>query len=321
MLIFLKPRIALAARLSARKQARRARPQNGRMRLTRWLLRALVVLGLAGALVASRAGPAELAVLYRASVDKQLAVPEEEVRRYAALTEAAFARAGVAVAAAQYVVVVDRDPWVQALLLLWRSAGGDYALVGASPVSTGRPGSFDHFETPLGVFEHGPANPDFRAEGTFNDNGIRGYGLRGMRVFDLGWQRVPKGWGDGATIEMRLQMHATDPDVLEQRLGTVQSKGCIRIPASVNKLLDVHGVLDAEYERLAREGHRLWVLPEGRDVIADAGRYVVVVESGRSQRPEWSPGPTRARRAIAPARPAAPAVPPKVPQPSWPIRR
>lgn len=49
---------------------------------------------------------------------------------------------------------------------------------------------------------------------------------------------------------MRLQMHATDPDLLERRLGSAQSKGCIRIPASLNRLIDCYGVLDAEYKRV-----------------------------------------------------------------------
>ncbi|MBE7366043.1 L,D-transpeptidase [Ramlibacter pallidus] len=253
---------------------------------------------------AAPATPADFAALYRSVVDRRLEVPAEEVQRYARLAEDALVRANLFPAGAQYLAVVDRDPQVQALLLLWRSAAGSYQLVGASPVSTGSPGSFDHFETPLGVFDHTVGNPDFRAEGTFNENGIRGYGAKGMRVFDLGWQRVPKGWGDGAVVEMRLQMHATDPDVLEQRLGSPQSKGCIRIPATLNRLLDHHGVLDAEYERAAREGRTMWVLQDDRDVVPDAGRYVVVVDSGRQDRPQWSPAPVLPHRRVAPARPA-----------------
>jgi hypothetical protein len=188
------------------------------------------------------------------------------------------------------------------LLLFWRSAQGDWVGVGASPVSTGMPGSFDHFETPLGVFEHSAANPDFRAEGTLNASGIRGHGIKGMRVFDFGRQSVPKGWGDGNVIEMRLQMHATDPDVLEQRLGSAQSRGCIRIPASLNRLLDYHGVLDADYERLVREGRDLRVLRDDREPVADAGRHLIVVESVRDDRPDWSPPPFLPHR-----KPAAPA--------------
>lgn len=261
------------------------------------ILLATCCLGLAaGTVRAAPAGPAELAAVYAAGVDRRLQVPADELQRYAGLAEAAFARANVQVQGAQYVVLVDRDPKVQALLLLWRSASGAYQLAGASPVSTGNPGSFDHFETPLGVFDHQVANPDFRAEGTRNANGIRGYGAKGMRVFDLGWQRAPKGWGDGAVAEMRLQMHATDAEVLEPRLGSPQSKGCIRIPGTLNRLLDHYGILDAEYERQAREGRRMWVLQDDRDPIADAGRYVVVVDSQRGDRPPWSPAPVLPHR-------------------------
>jgi hypothetical protein len=118
-------------------------------------------------------------------------------------------------------------------------------------------------------------------------------------VFDFGWQRVPKGWGDGQAIEMRLQLHATDPDVLEQRLGTAQSKGCIRIPSSLNRLLDHYGLLDADYERLAREGRRLWVLHEDREPALDAGRFLVIVDSERAARPDWTPLPSQPRRGAA----------------------
>jgi hypothetical protein len=246
---------------------------------------------------AAPASPLELGALYRSAVDRRLEVPAAEVQRYARIAEDAFATQKLALSVAQYVAVVDRDPRVQVLLLMWRSAAGDWQLVGAAPVSTGRPGSFDHFLTPVGVFDHSAVNPDFRAEGTFNVNGIRGYGEMGMRVFDFGWQRVPKGWGDHQVITMRLQMHATDPDLLEQRLGTAQSKGCIRIPATLNHLLDHYGVLDAEYERLLGEGHRLWMLADDREPVADAGRYLVIVDTQRSERPGWSvPAKPPARR-------------------------
>lgn len=154
---------------------------------------------------------AALAALYRVQVDKRLEVPPQELSGYARLAEEALAKAGTPIARPQYLAVVDRDPLVQAIVLLWRAGPGQYEWVGASPVATGRPGSFEHFKTPLGVFGHSLANPDFRAEGTRNANGIRGYGDKGMRVFDFGWQRVAKGWGDGAVSDMRLQMHATVP--------------------------------------------------------------------------------------------------------------
>ena len=243
---------------------------------------------------------AALASLYRAQVDLRLDVPPAEARRYAALAEQALARAGIVPDRPQYVAVVDRDPGVQAFLLFWRPLEGEALWVGASPVSTGSPGSFDHFATPLGVFDHSTDNPDFRAEGTLNSNGIRGYGAKGMRVYDFGWQRAPKGWGDGAVMAMRLQMHATDPDALERRLGSAQSKGCVRIPASLNRLLDHYGVLDAAYNELLAAGHHPWVLPPDREPVADAGRYLVVLDTQRQQRPEWSPAPVLAHRRPAP---------------------
>lgn len=268
----------------------------------RTLLGGLCPLLLAGAALAAAPTVTELAALYAQSVPHRLQVPPDEARRYAGLAELALGRASVDPDTAQYLVVVDRDVQVQALLLFWRSGQGTYELVGASPVSTGAPGSFDHFETPTGVFEHGPWNADFRAEGTFNDNGIRGYGVAGMRVFDFGWQRVPKGWGDHAVIDMRLQLHATDPDALEPRLGSAQSKGCVRIPAELNVLLDRYGVLDAAYEQAAAQGRPAWVLQQARQTVADAGRYLVVVDSERRQRPAWSPAPVLPHRRIAPAR-------------------
>jgi hypothetical protein len=231
---------------------------------------------------------ADIATSFRAEVDRRLNVPAGEVQRYGDLAEAAFERTGVVPVEPQYVVVVDRNPNVQALLLMRRSADGDYQLAGASPVSTGRPGTYDHFQTPLGVFEHTPGNMDYRAEGTYNENGIRGYGEKGMRVFDFGWQQVPKGWGDHAVIQMRLQMHATDPDQLEQRLGTIQSEGCVRIPASLNRFIDHYGLIDAEYDELAEGGQRVNVLRADREPVEDEGRYMVVVDSGRGSRPAWA---------------------------------
>lgn len=233
-------------------------------------------------------GPHELAEIYNQQVDRHMEVPFLEISRYADLSETALNVAGVS-PHQEYVVVVDRNPNTQVVLVMWRSAHGDYQLVGASPVSTGQHGRFDHFVTPLGVFVHRPANRDFRAEGTYNENGIRGYGLKGMRVYDFGWQMTPRGWGHGHVSQMRLQMHATDPVFLEPRLGRAQSKGCIRIPASLNRLIDVYGVIDAEYELAVQQGQKFAVLLPHRKPVVDAGRFLVVVDSMRTKRPSWSP--------------------------------
>lgn len=197
----------------------------------------------------------------------------------------------------QFVLVVDRNPHVQAVLAFWGGAGYSWRLLGASPVSTGLPGRYEHFATPLGVFDHVPTNPDFRAEGTRNALGIRGYGVRGSRVFDFGWVQAPKGWGNHAVSNMRLQMHATDSDVLEPRLGTAQSKGCIRISASLNGFIDLYGLIDKAYELEAEQkGRPSWVLRKDRVSGPWAGRYLVVVDSLSTARPIWSPVPTYSRQ-------------------------
>lgn len=232
-----------------------------------------------------------LSQAYQEQVDRRLQLPADEVLRYGMLALDMFSAAGVTLDVAQYVAIVDRNAYVQAIFIYRVAPDSTPLLIGASPVSTGRPGQFDHFETPLGVFEHSLRNPDFRAEGTKNKWGIRGYGDKGMRIFDFGWQQAKRGWGAGGTSEMRLQMHATDRDLLEQRLGSEQSKGCIRIPATLNHWLDHFGILDADYETAAAAGQAIWVLSPQREPAMDAGRYLLVVDTARDERPDWSPTP------------------------------
>jgi hypothetical protein len=238
------------------------------------------------------AQPAELSAAYRKQVVQQLELPVDEVTRYVALAGEQLRRAEVTLTVSQYVVVVDRSPQVQAVLVIWFPVGDAAVLIGASPASTGRVGQFDHFETPLGVFDHSLSNPDFRAKGTKNEFGFRGYGAKGLRVYDLGWQQARRGWGTGADSSMRLQMHSTDPDLAESKLGTVQSKGCIRIPETLNRLLDHFGVLDAAYVATSTtNGRSPWVLLPDRKPVVESGRYLIVVDSERATRPEWSPLP------------------------------
>jgi hypothetical protein len=90
---------------------------------------------------------------------------------------------------------------------------------------------------------------------------------------------------------MRLQVHATDPVRLEPRLGRAASKGCIRITAALNRFLDRHGLLDAEYDAAQAAGRRQWILRPDRTTIPWPGRWLVVVDSQRRERPAWSPLP------------------------------
>ena len=231
-------------------------------------------------------------------VDRRLDVPPADQARYLALVERTLVEAAPAVQLplqaqpAQAFVVVDRSAQVQAAMVIVRNAAGGWHWLGATAVSTGKVGTFEHFLTPLGVFAHTLDNPDYRAEGTFNKNRIRGYGLRGRRVFDFGWQEAERGWGGGGRSPMRLQMHATDPRVLEPRLGRVASEGCIRIPATLNVFLDLHGVLDADYEAAVAAGRTLWVLNAERQPVPWPGRYMVIVDTQAAERPPWSPLPS-----------------------------
>lgn len=267
--------------------------------LEKWLGKS-VAIGLAWAAFQCVAwplsSPLEMATIYKNEVAWRLEVPPAEALQYGHLVDQALAQAGVLGPLDEYLVVVDRSPQIQAVFLYWKTTGAPPVFIGASPASTGRPGRFDYFETPVGVFEHVTDNLDFRAEGTLNENGIRGYGDKGMRVFDFGWQQAQRGWGDRRVSAMRLQMHATDPDFLESRLGSAQSKGCIRIPATLNHLLDHYGVLDALYERRLAAGEMLWMLPPGRQATPWSGRYLVVVDSQRTVRPPWAVPPPFPKR-------------------------
>jgi hypothetical protein len=259
-----------------------------------WQLFNAALLALIPCIAVAIESPEQMVALYAATVDKRLNIPDEEATVYAELAIDALKQVPAADSASQFVLLIDRSPKVQAamLFLIGAATTRSAQLIGASPVSTGRPGGYDYFETPLGVFAHSLANLDFRAEGSKNSYGIRGYGSKGMRVFDLGWQAAKKTWGDFQLSTMRLQMHATDPDVLESRLGSVQSKGCIRIPATLNRLLDQYSVLDADYELAVAQGKTFWVLDPQRQSTPWAGRYVIIIDSMRAQRPAWAPAPT-----------------------------
>lgn len=181
----------------------------------------------------------------------------------------------------QLAVVVDRNPRVQTLWLVVARPDAPWAVIGRSRISTGETNHFDHYITPVGVFLNTDAILGFRAQGTFNENHIRGYGVKGMRVWDFGWQSAEKGWrADRERGDIRLEMHATDPDRLEQRLGRPDSQGCVRIPAALNRFFDRHGVIDRDYERAAVEDirFRALLLPD-RSPSPLAGRAMIVIDS------------------------------------------
>ena len=194
--------------------------------------------------------------------------------------KAAVDAAPLTIERAQLLVVVDRNPAVQQLRIVLARPDAAWEVIGGSKVSTGQAGRHGYYITPVGVFLHTDGILDYRAQGTFNENHIRGLGLKGMRVWDFGWQTADRGWrAEADPGEIRLLMHATDPDYLEQRLGRPASQGCVRIPAAMNRFLDMHGVLDADYEQAARDDVRLAsVLLPQRQPTSLAGDALVVVE-------------------------------------------
>ena len=236
---------------------------------------------------------APLAADFARDVTPQLILPDDQRMAYAVLLQAALEKDQIKLTVPQFIVLVDRSPNVQAALLYWGPAEHGWSFVGAAPVSTGLPGRYEHFLTPLGVFDHSLANPDFRAEGTKNKLGFRGYGVKGMRVYDFGWVASPRGWGNGAMGTLRLQMHSTDPVLAAPRLGTAQSEGCVRIPATLNAFIDRHALLDEDYQRALASGDHLWILRKDRTPTPSPGRYMVVVDTQRGDRPDWSPLPVK----------------------------
>lgn len=204
--------------------------------------------------------------------------------RWIELARAEITAAAMPIDHVQLVVVVDRSARVQQLRIILAAPDAEWQMIGGSRVSTGQKGRFDHYVTPRGVFHSTDAILGFRAEGTLNENGIRGLGAKGMRVWDFGWHTAMKGWTEVAgkpdRTPIRLMLHATDPDKLEQRLGRPASQGCVRVPATLNRFLDQHGVMDADYERAATTDIRFRaLLLRGRDPTPLAGDTLVVIDS------------------------------------------
>ncbi|GBQ26209.1 hypothetical protein AA12717_2286 [Gluconacetobacter sacchari DSM 12717] len=211
----------------------------------------------------------------------QTASPKD-AERWVALARAQLARANVTIDRAQILMVVDRNPHVQRVCFVLALPDDDaWVALGGTRVSTGQAGRKYYYLTPTGVFINSPDRLGYRAEGTRNEHGIRGLGARGMRVWDMGWQWAVKGWrADREQGQIRLEIHATDPDFLEARLGHPASEGCVRIPAALNRFMDRHGLLDAQYEQAASyDGRFRALLPRDRTPSPVAGDALVVVDS------------------------------------------
>lgn len=228
----------------------------------------------------------------------------EEVPRAAAPDPALAARwiaqarrllddAGYVPADAELALLVDRAPAVQRVALVLLRPDGPREVLATAPVSTGRTGRRGFFVTPTGVFVNDGSVPGYRALGTRNAQGIRGLGATGMRAWDFGWVWAQRGWAeDGSEAPIRFLLHATDPDVLEPRLGRPDSQGCVRIGGAMNRFLDANGIIDAEVERQAAADARAaaLLLPDRRPTPL-AGRLLIVVDSGSDRVAGARPAP------------------------------
>ncbi len=181
----------------------------------------------------------------------------------------------------QVLFVVDRSPKVQRLWVVVAYPGNrPWDVLGQVHVSTGKPGRKEHFRTPVGVFQNDTAILGYRAQGTYNENHIRGIGIRGMRVWDFGWQTTDDWRTPGAPMAVRMEMHATDPAVLEPRLGRWDSEGCIRIPTRFNSFIDHAELIDAKLRAAAITERRFAaLLPKDGSPSPLAGDRLVVIDS------------------------------------------
>ena len=228
-----------------------------------------------------------LRAAFEAEVPASLAISADRDAAWIARARDALAAAGTTIWAPQLLLLVIRNPSVQEVrIALARPAAAWAVALAARASRPGRRAGVMITWTPLGVFAHTDAILDWRAEGTFNANGIRGLGLRGMRVWDFGWQEATKEWrADGERGPIRLGLlHVTHPDRLEQRLGQPASQGCVRIPAAMNRFLDRPSTASCRH-RQAPHGRILrfaaLLLPHCEPTPL-AGRLLVVVDSAEA---------------------------------------
>lgn len=252
------------------------------MRMLSCLAASLLALSLGLPAAHAQVTQGDFPALFAKEVTRKVALDANDVALYQGLLIEALDGLKVD-ARPEFYVMVDRNPAVQRLSL-FVGTPAELTFVGAAPVATGNIGRFDYYITPLGVFEH-KLMSDFRAEGSRNEHGIKGYGSRGMRIWDFGWYPATKGWKTASAepTNIRFQMHATDPGLLEPKLGRPGSKGCVRVPESLNKFMDRYGVLDFSYDQAAAvSGKAPWIWNAQHERTPFSGRYIVVVDTSET---------------------------------------
>lgn len=182
-----------------------------------------------------------------------------------------------AITSSQYFIYADRNPHEQNIFICFYDDGQkDIILIGGAKTSTGNgKRSGDFFETPTGFLDNDPAILGYRAKGTKNKKGWMGLGVKNSRVWDFGWQKTVK---HGHVCEIRLLMHATDPGQGEPRLGSIDSKGCVRLSNKVARFIDHYGLIDRKYEE-SQDKRRHALLSPYRKPVKNAGSFVLVGDS------------------------------------------
>lgn len=208
--------------------------------------------------------PHELMEQYARDVTPRLHLPADEVRLYCSIAEWQMCGSGRDLLDPQYLLVVDRNPNVQAALLVWRLWSGSYELVGASPVAAGT--------NPLDAAR---SAQDLLVQ--VGANGRRGR----SRVYEFASAERQR---EGASAAARVQLRSV-PAGGEDRLGAPCTDGCILLPASLVSFLDEYGILDQDAPARAQ-----------RHVLPCRGRHLLLVDSEREDRPAWSPAPMREPR-------------------------
>ncbi|PIT87994.1 MAG: hypothetical protein COU29_04265 [Candidatus Magasanikbacteria bacterium CG10_big_fil_rev_8_21_14_0_10_36_32] len=171
----------------------------------------------------------------------------------------------------QYFVFVDRNENRQNIMVGFFKTDGTISVIGWDKVSTGNPMRAKHYITPTGIFENSVKHMSYRAQGTRNSKGWMGLGVKNSRVWDFGWQKSIK---KGFPFDIRMMMHATDPNFGEPRLGKRDSKGCIRVSAKMNNFLDLYGIIDSDYEDHPKQGKRIF--RKDRKIVSFSGRYLII---------------------------------------------
>ena len=181
------------------------------------------------------------------------------------------------IVSSQYLLYVDRNPREQNVYICFYDADWkNIFFIGGAKTSTGngnRKGDF--FETPVGFLDNDPIILGYRAQGTKNKKGWMGLGVKNSRVWDFGWQKTVK---YGHTCEIRLLMHATDPGQGEPRLGSTDSKGCVRLSNKMARFIDYYGLIDRKYEESQDKSRRALLAPD-RKPVKNAGSFVLVGDS------------------------------------------